>query len=127
VSFRRQRAEHDVRDRLATILEFEVRDPRLEGVHLTGVELSPDYSYARIFYRVVGDREAAAVGLERSRGFIRKRLGESISLRRIPDLDFRFDDSVDRGDRIDQILRELRDESGQNGQSGESGEAEEER
>jgi ribosome-binding factor A len=110
VSYRRQRAAQGVRDRIAEILGSEVRDRRLEGVSVTAVELAPDSSYARVFYRARGDPEEAARGLERARAFIRRRLAEGIALRRVPELDFRLDASVDRGERIDQILRELREE-----------------
>jgi ribosome-binding factor A len=110
VSYRRQRAAHGVRDRIAAILGSDVRDPRLQGVGVTAVELAPDSSFARVFYRVLGDRAAAASGLEQAKPFIRRRLAEGIALRRVPELDFRLDESVDRGERIDQILRELRDE-----------------
>jgi ribosome-binding factor A len=110
VSYRRQRAAHGVRDRLAAILGSDVRDPRLQGVSVTAVELAPDLSVARVFYRVLGDPEEAARGLEQARVFIRRRLAEGIALRRVPELDFRLDESVDRGERIDQILRELREE-----------------
>jgi ribosome-binding factor A len=107
LSYRRQRAAQGVRERIAGILGSDVRDPRLQGVSVTAVEIAPDFSYARVFYRVLGDAEAAARALEQATGFIRRRLAEGIALRRVPELDFRLDESVDRGERIDQILREL--------------------
>ena len=110
MSYRRQRAAHRVRDCIAAILGSDVRDPRLQGVSVTAVDLAPDASFARVFYRVLGEREEAKSALDQAKPFIRRCLAQRIALRRVPELDFRLDESVDRGERIDQILREIRDE-----------------
>lgn len=107
MSFRRQRVAAELRDRISTIVSRSLRDPRLELVTITDVEVSPDYSYARVFYRTPGDREAAAAALVGARGFIRRTLAPELKIRRVPELDFRIDESVDRGARIEELLSEL--------------------
>jgi ribosome-binding factor A len=107
VSYRRQRVAADLRDRISTIVSRSLGDPRLELVTITDVEVSPDYSYARIFYRTPGDREEAAAALQGARAFIRRALAPELKIRRVPELDFRIDESVDRGARIEELLAEL--------------------
>jgi ribosome-binding factor A len=97
----------ELRNRIAEILERHVRDPRLELLTVTDLELSPDFSFARVFYRTPGDREATARALRKAKPFVRRRLGEGLALRRIPELDFRWDPSPDRGARVEEILAEI--------------------
>jgi ribosome-binding factor A len=101
----------ELRNRIAEILERHVRDPRLELLTVTDLELSPDFSFARVFYRTPGDREATARALRKAKPFLRRRLGEGLALRRIPELDFRWDSSPDRGARVEEILAEIAAES----------------
>jgi ribosome-binding factor A len=107
VSFRRARVAQELRDRLAEIVSRELRDPRLALCTIVDVEVSPDFSFARAFFRTPADPEAAAAALEHAKPFVRRRLAERVRLRRVPELDFRLDASLERGDRVETILREL--------------------
>ena len=72
--------------------------------------VSPDLRLAEIYYTVHGsalDKENTQAGLRSSSGFMRRELGRRLHLKRIPELDFRYDQSVDHGFRIDQLLDEL--------------------
>lgn len=110
VSHRRQRVAHDLRARLAEILSQRVSDPRLAGTVVSAVETSPDLSVARVFVRGFADADAALAALERAAPFIRRLLADGLRLRRVPELDFRVDDSLERAERVDAILRELEEE-----------------
>jgi ribosome-binding factor A len=107
VSFRRARVAQELRDRLAEIVSRELRDPRLGMVTIVDVEVSPDFSFARAFFHAPGDVEAAAAALEHAKPFVRRRLAERVRLRRVPELDFRPDASLEQGARVDAILDEL--------------------
>lgn len=107
MSQRRTRVAQELRDRIAQILTREVRDPRLELMTVTGLDISPDLSFARVFYRTLGDREAADRALRKAKPFIRRHLAEGLPLRRVPELDFRWDESADRAERVDRILEDL--------------------
>jgi ribosome-binding factor A len=107
VNYRRQRVAADLRDRISVILARSLRDPRLDLVTITDVEVSADYGYARVFYRTPGDRDEVAAALDGARGFIRRALAPELKIRRVPELDFRIDESVDRGARIEELLAEL--------------------
>ncbi len=107
MSHRRERVARDLRNRLAQIIEQRVEDPRLRDVTITGVKASADFSYLRVFYRTLGDREQATQAFNKAKPFIRRCLGDGGRLRRVPELDFRIDKSLDSAARIDEILKEL--------------------
>jgi ribosome-binding factor A len=117
-------AEYKRADRIADVLQREiadlllrrVKDPRVDGVTITGVKVSGDLQHARVFYCVMGSRqeegkEAVAAGLNKAKGFMRQELGKRLHMRYLPQLEFIYDASFDYGDKIERLLRELhRDE-----------------
>ncbi len=111
MSHRPARVARDLRERLARILREKIGDPRLQGVTLLDVNVSPDFSFARVFYRVMGDSDDAARALDKAKPYIRRRLGQGLKLRRVPELDFRLDRTVEQAERIDEILEEIRPRS----------------
>jgi ribosome-binding factor A len=113
VSFRRARVAQELRDRLSEIVR-ELSDPRLGLAAIVDVELSPDLTFARAFFRAP-DPEAAAEALEHAKPLVRRRLAERVRLRRVPELDFRFDASLERGARVERILDELAAERSRRG------------
>ncbi len=107
MSHRHERMARELHNRLAQIIEQRVEDPRLRDVTITGVKASADFSYLRVFFRTLGDREQATQAFNKAKPFIRRCLGDGSRLRRVPELDFRIDKSLDSGARIDEILKEL--------------------
>ena len=105
-----QRVARDLRDKLAQIINTRVADPRLRGVSIVEVRPSPDLTFARVFYRTIGDPEQAAKALRKAKPFIRRCLAENLALRRVPELDLRHDPVQDTSERMDQIFREISDE-----------------
>ena len=127
MNHRRERVARDLRNRLAQIIEQRVEDPRLRDVTITGVKASADFSYLRVFYRTLGDREQATQAFNKAKPFIRRCLGDGGRLRRVPELDFRIDKSLDSAARIDEILKELETQGAANRTgAGRAGEDEEE-
>lgn len=115
MSKRRQERIADLIQReLSDIVQRRIKDPRLEGLTITGTRVSPDYMYADIhFYRLGGDQEGleeAREGLESALGFIRRELGARIQTRFTPELRFHLDESIDYGDHIDSLLAQIRKE-----------------
>lgn len=114
----RARLNANLREVLAELLEKRVRDPRVEPVTLTAVDVSRDLSYAKVFYSVLGDAEAQRVaqrGLESVAGFLRGEVGRELRMRAVPVLRFRYDESLERGQHIEKLLRDL-NEAGEAGQ-----------
>lgn len=106
-SFQRtDRVNQQLLELISKTLLFEISDPRIEGVQLTAVECAPDLSFARVFY-VLGDdarAEQAQQGLERVMGFIRRHLSGQVHMRRVPELRFVIDSSMEKGQRIEILL-----------------------
>lgn len=97
---------------LAEVLLRKVKDPRLANITLTAVKVSPDLRQAKVFYSLLGEEEKkaeAAVGLERATGFVKRELSKRLQLRRIPDLEFCFDSSLEYGSHIDRLLTDLKE------------------
>ena len=115
MSIRRQKRIADlVLRELSDIVRRRVKDPRLEGVTITGARVSPDYQYADVYvYRLGGDPEAleeAMQGLTSAQGFMRRELGGRLRTRHTPELRFHLDESIDYGDHIESLLSQIRQE-----------------
>jgi ribosome-binding factor A len=111
---RPDRVGEQIREELSALLSRgAVHDPGIGFITLTRVTVSPDLQMARVFYTTMGDAKArteTAKALDRATPFFRRHIGKVIRLRRVPELDFRFDESVVNQDRIEQILRDLHEE-----------------
>ncbi|MBT9282864.1 MAG: 30S ribosome-binding factor RbfA [Hydrogenibacillus schlegelii] len=108
---RQERIAEQIKKELGRLIQTELKDPRVGFVTVTDVEVTPDLLEARVFVSVLGDdstREAALEALRRAHGFLRSELARRIEVRHVPELDFRYDSSLDYGMRIDRILRDLR-------------------
>jgi ribosome-binding factor A len=116
---RPDRVGEEIRHELSDLLSRgEVHDPGIGFITLTRVKVSPDLQLARVFYTTMGDEAAkrqTANALERATPFFRRHIGSRLRLRRVPELEFRFDQSIANQDRIEQILRDLHEEEAQRG------------
>ncbi|HWP99029.1 MAG TPA: 30S ribosome-binding factor RbfA [Vicinamibacterales bacterium] len=104
------RVGDQIRDELGELLRREVKDPGIGFVTVTGVEVTGDLQIARVYYTTLGgpeERERTRRALERARPFLRRLLAERIRLRRAPELEFRFDESIERADRIERLIQEI--------------------
>ena len=100
-----------IQQELSDLLLRKIKDPRLEMVTITGVEVSPDLKLARVFFSRYGHPEATrrtVEGLQRAAGFLRRELGERMKLRYVPELEFIHDTSYEYGDRIEALLKTIR-------------------
>lgn len=103
-----RRLSEQLREKLGYILLFEIADPRLDLVTLTGVEVTQDRSYARIFVSCDGSRyEEVLEVLGAAKGRIRSLLARSLDWRIVPELDFRIDRSTDEAERIAHALENV--------------------
>jgi ribosome-binding factor A len=101
-----------IREELSELLSQRVNDPRVAGVLVTNVEVTPDLLDARIRVRLSTNddpaaRKAALKGLESASGFLRRELGGRLQLRNAPRLTFFYDESIERSRRIDEVLAEI--------------------
>ena len=110
---RSSRVAEAIRNELATLLIGKARDPKLQSVNISRVEVSDDLSFARIFFTVMGDKKVAGEaerGLERAKGFMRSHIARTLNLRFTPVLQFQYDDLAERVAALDEIFQEIADE-----------------
>lgn len=101
-------AEQIQRD-LAEIVRLELKDKRVGMITLTGVELSPDQSHAKVYYTSLvdeGARKHTQVALDHAAGFLRSQLAHALKTRTVPQLHFEYDESVERGSRLSRLIDE---------------------
>ncbi len=108
---RRQRQVAELlHEEIGQLLQHGTRDPRLGFVTVTGVDVSADLRVAWIYVTVLGDdddRKETLAGLASAAGFFRHQMRQTLSLRYIPELNFKLDTSLEYGMRIDSLLDAL--------------------
>ncbi len=102
----------EIKRELSDIISKDIKDPRIKTgvISITGVEVSGDLSYAKVFVSIYGkDVDAGKVMdiMKKSSGFMRSELGKHIRIRHIPELIFQQDTSMAYGDHINKILKGL--------------------
>ncbi len=111
---RQRRVSELIHRELSLILLYEMRDPRVAQVTITGVDVTADLLLARIHFCVLGDADAekeALAGLEHARGFLRTQLAGRLELRFVPDLVFEVDRSAAYAQRIEALLDQIGESS----------------
>lgn len=107
------RVGEELRQALAELLGRQVHDPGIGFVTITHVDVSPDLQMARVSYTTLGDEKArkeTARALGRATPFLRREIGHRLRLRRVPELIFQFDESIENQARIERILIDLAEE-----------------
>lgn len=110
---RPDRVGEQIRQELSQILSQQVHDPGIGFLTLTRVKVTPDLQLARVLYTVFGDekqRKETQKALDRALPYLRRQIASRIRLRRVPDLQFFYDESVAHQDRIEKILLDLQHE-----------------
>ncbi|WP_435103960.1 30S ribosome-binding factor RbfA [Arhodomonas sp. AD133] len=111
---RARRVGDQIQRELAELIRDEVRDPRVGSVTVSEVRVTRDFAHAEVLVTVLGasaDGSSDAVeALNHAAGFLRSQLARRIRLRQVPALQFRYDESFDRGARVSQLIDEAVDE-----------------
>lgn len=95
---------------LGEVIQTEMKDPRVGFVTVTGVTVTPDLLRANVRVSIMGDdeqRKAVMQVLERAKGFLRRRVGEELTLRQVPELRLHLDTSLDHAMRIGELLNRI--------------------
>lgn len=104
------RLNEQLKRELAMLIRTDVRDPRVGVVTVTAVDVTNDLSLARVFVRVIGSEGEiveALEGLTAAAPFLRAALGKELTIRRIPELRFQRDKSLEHAMRIEEILSDV--------------------
>jgi ribosome-binding factor A len=111
---RRDRVGELLREKIALILLHKSRDPRLQNITVTSVEISDDLRRAKIFYLTRGQKVELPLlqkALQKAAGFIKQELAQEHILRVMPEFSFQVDESWQRGERVADLLRQLHQET----------------
>jgi ribosome-binding factor A len=108
---RTDRVSAQLRRELGTIVHEAVRNHGLPSVSVSDVEVTRDMEHAKIFITALQPERSkeAMKALKELAPEIRYQLAQSVKMRRVPELHFHYDESVDRGERIENLLRDLPD------------------
>lgn len=105
-----------MKQEIADILMRKIKDPRIGFVTVTEVEVADDLRNAKVFVSVYGAEKAETLkGLESASPYIRSELGKRMRMKFIPELLFRYDDSVERGAHINELLHEIQEKDEEKG------------
>ncbi|MBW8861336.1 MAG: 30S ribosome-binding factor RbfA, partial [Acidobacteria bacterium] len=108
---RTARVADQIRGEIAAMLAREVHDPGIGFVTITRVTVTPDLQQARVYYTALGDdtaRRNTERALGRAAPFLRRQIGSRLRLKRTPEIEFLYDESIAGQDRIEQLLNEIR-------------------
>ena len=107
-TIRQARVAEMIKRDLAEIVRRDMRDPRLALVTITNVEVTRDFTFAKVFVSCMGTAEEKALALKAlqgASGFLRGQLGQLLEMRTIPTLAFRSDEGIERGVRMFELLQ----------------------
>jgi ribosome-binding factor A len=110
MSQRTDRLDSQIRSELMELLQREMKDPRVGFATITRVETARDLGTARVWVSILGsddERDQTMRALTDAAPWLRRQLGERLTLRHIPQLVIKHDDSIEAGDRVLRLLREL--------------------
>ena len=106
-----ERINNLIRREVSVLIQQQVKDPRLDAfVSVTAVTTSPDLKHAKIFVSCIQGKQEQQKTLEAlntARGYLRTELARNLKLRRIPELSFHWDDSIEHGDHILRLLDQI--------------------
>jgi ribosome-binding factor A len=103
---RSERVAGTLRRELAQLIQLEVKDPAVGFVGLSDVEVTRDLAHARVFVTVFEPEKAvdSIKALNKAAGYLRRRLGQEMRIRAVPELHFEHDASVETGQHMDDLI-----------------------
>jgi ribosome-binding factor A len=115
VSQRTDRLDSQIRAELMELIQREMKDPRIGFATITRVETARDLGSAKVWVSVLGtadEQQEAIKALTSAAPWLRRQLGGRLTVRHVPQLVIRHDDSIESGDRVLRLLREIEEDRG---------------
>ncbi len=110
MTMKKDRIEAIIQKEVSSIIQMELKDPKIGFITITDVTVTNDLSIAKIYVTFLGQQariDAGMRALERSKGFIRSLLAKRMTIRKVPQLIFVYDESLEKGNKIEKIIREF--------------------
>jgi len=107
---RSEKVAEAIHEEISKLLINGVKDPRVGLVTVTGVKLTDDLRHATVFFSTRGtdaERKDAEAGLNSAKGFLRREVGKLLRMRYVPEIYFKYDESVAYGSHIENILKQI--------------------
>jgi ribosome-binding factor A len=107
---KQERMAGRIRQIMSELLLREMGDPRLLGITITRVELDQEMQFAKVWVNALGEEERESEILEalkHAKNFLRREIGKRVRLRKTPDLQFKWDATLEQGERINRLITEL--------------------
>jgi len=109
---RTDRIAEEVRREVSQLIHFELSDPRIYGISVTGVKMTPDLRVARIYFTIPGEpdrAESVKKALQGAQGIFRKALSKKLNMKFVPNFEFFYDESMELQDKIDSLFKEIKE------------------
>ena len=113
-SLRAEKIGDELKKEISLIINKETKDPRLQNINITTVKVSDDIGIATVFYTVIGEsiiKDLSEINpkvLKKFSGMIRSKLSKTMQIRRVPVINFRFDESIEYSDNIESLLKNIK-------------------
>ncbi len=110
MALKKEKMNGIIQRELTQIIQTEVKDPQIGFITITGVDVTADLSIAKVYVTFLGkgyDNVKGMKALERSKGFIRSLLAKRLTTRKVPELQFVKDTSLEYGNKIENILKDI--------------------
>ena len=112
-SLRAEKIADELKKEIALIINRETKDPRLQNLNINAVKVSDDIGIATVYYSIIGQSISKADSsldksiLKKFSGMVRSRLAKTMKIRRVPVINFRFDESIEYSENIERLLQDL--------------------
>lgn len=114
LSTKRERIQNLMFRKISHIIQFEMKDNKLGFISVTDVKVTNDLAQAVIYVNFLGGANREQAGMEilkKAKGFIRTRLAHEMDMRKVPELIFKIDASLEQGNRIDSIIKKINEKA----------------
>ncbi len=105
-----EKIANQIQREISLIFQNDVKNSKIGYITVTDVKLTNDYSIATVYYTIFGNdsrKQVSKEGIEKSKGFIRSELAKRIHLKKVPELVFKIDETLEYGNRIEELLSDL--------------------
>lgn len=112
MSVKLDRLNHTFTEEISKVINEEIKDDDIKFVTITAVDISSDLSYAKVYFTNLIDKDRVKVlnALNRASGFIRNKLMDMVEIRKMPELTFIYDESIEYGNKIEKIIEDIKKE-----------------
>ena len=108
MSVKIERLNNTFLEKISEIIHLDVKDELIKSVTITEVRITNDLSFAKVYFTTMEeDKNQVKLALEKASGFIRSELCEKVEIRKMPELNFVYDESIEYGDNIEKIIKRI--------------------